>query len=355
MMSGIAIHRNRYFTGKFMSERDFATDPEYFLSRHRLHHRLFHGWGIVCGLDVVDHPREECRDRWVEVLPGIAVDGRGREVVFEEAAAVEVLPCPDDDSGIAPSGSFVVVARYAEEEVEPVPALYAEGTADPKLREANRLRELARIEVLPVAEVGDPAAGEGSASPPPEWVALALVRRPDQAGEALVIDPAGRRELGDPTRIEAINWPHGGTLSLAHLREEMDGALKLSFSSPLRPADGTATGVNPYTLVVEAAVGGGSRQPLAGTPKLSDDGEAALFRLDPEVLADPEPLGGKTVFVTLRCDFILDRAGNPIDGGHLRGRLPGGRGAPGGVFESWFHVEAAPAGGDQDSQKQSEG
>jgi len=353
MMSGIAIHRNQYFTGKFMSERDFATDPEYFLSRHRLHHRLFHGWGIVCGLEVVDHPREECRDRWVEVLPGIAVDGRGRELVLEEAAAVEVLPCPDDDFGSGPGGPFLVFARYHEEEVEPVPALYAEGTADPKLREANRLREVTGIEALPVGEVGDPEVGEGSASPS-ERVALALVRRPDRAGEALVIDPSPRRELGDPTRIEAINWSHGGTVSLAQLREAMDGALKLSFSSPLRPADGSATGINPYTLVVEVAAGAGSRQPLAGTPELAADGEAALFHIDPEVLANPEPLCGKTVFVTLRCDFILDRAGNPVDGGHLCGCLPGGRGIPGGVYESWFHVEV-PAGSDQGSQKQSEG
>lgn len=332
MMPSIAIHRNRYFTGKFMSERDFATDPEYFLSRHRLHHRLFHGWGIVCGLEVVDHPREECRDRWVEVLPGIAVDGSGREIVLEEAVAVEVLP-----AGTEPTGPFAVCARYDEEEVEPVPALYAEGIADPKLREANRLREVARIEALPVGEVGDPGTA-------PERIALALVHRPDQPGEALRIDPAGRRELGDPTRLEAINWPHGGTVSLAQLREEMDGALALTFSAPLRPADGDATGINPYTFLVEWVASAGSRQPLVGTPELSSDGQVAVFRLDPESLC------GKTVFVTLKCDFILDRAGRPIDGGHLGGRLPGGHGTPGGVFESWFHVEAAPAG----SLKQSE-
>jgi hypothetical protein len=42
--------------------------------------------------------------------------------------------------------------------------------------------------------------------------------------------------------------------------------------------------------------------------------------------------------VTLRCDFILDCHGNPVDGTHLRGRLPTGNGTMGGNFESWFRV-----------------
>jgi hypothetical protein len=49
-------------------------------------------------------------------------------------------------------------------------------------------------------------------------------------------------------------------------------------------------------------------------------------------------LANNIVYVSLKCDFILDCHGNPVDGNHLRGRLPSGNGTPGGVFESWFRV-----------------
>ena len=36
----IAVERNRYLTGKFMTARDFCIEQDYELSRHRLHQRL---------------------------------------------------------------------------------------------------------------------------------------------------------------------------------------------------------------------------------------------------------------------------------------------------------------------------
>ena len=69
-----ASERNRFFTGKSMTARDFTDEQRYFLSRHWLHNRLLHGWGIVCGLRVRYHWNPDCRDRWVIVEPGIAID-----------------------------------------------------------------------------------------------------------------------------------------------------------------------------------------------------------------------------------------------------------------------------------------
>src|SRR5690348_10815975 len=91
----IVLERNRYFTGKYMTPRDFAGEQEYFLSRHRLHNRLLHGWGIVCGLDVEPHPNPDCADRWVVVRAGIAIDCCGRELVLLKDTAFELpLPAP---------------------------------------------------------------------------------------------------------------------------------------------------------------------------------------------------------------------------------------------------------------------
>jgi hypothetical protein len=79
------------------------------------------------------------------------------------------------------------------------------------------------------------------------------------------------------------------------------------------------------------------------------DGTRAVFTIDPDLWdRNHRPparrgtwrpgLQGQFVIVTLLCDFILDCHGNPVDGDHLRGRLPSGNGTPGGVFRSWFAV-----------------
>ena len=49
-------------------------------------------------------------------------------------------------------------------------------------------------------------------------------------------------------------------------------------------------------------------------------------------------LENQTVYITLKCDFILDCHDVPVDGDHLGGLLPSGNGVRGGTFESWFYV-----------------
>ena len=94
----IATERNRYFTGKYMTARDFADEQRYFLSRHRLN-RLLHGWGIACGLGVTMHPDKACARRWVVVRAGIAIDCCGREVILARDTSFR-LPLPwADDAG----------------------------------------------------------------------------------------------------------------------------------------------------------------------------------------------------------------------------------------------------------------
>src|SRR5258707_11242079 len=106
----IATERNRYFTGKYMAARDFQNEQDYFLSRHRLHNRLLHGWGIVCGLKVTPHPNPDCANRWVVIHPGIAIDCCGRELIIECETPFQ-LPLSDaptncgDDESTAQTGA----------------------------------------------------------------------------------------------------------------------------------------------------------------------------------------------------------------------------------------------------------
>src|SRR5205823_14328173 len=66
--------RNHYFTGKLLVERDFTDEQRYYVEKMRHHNRRLHGWGVVCGLRVHEHDNAACRDRFVCVDPGRAVD-----------------------------------------------------------------------------------------------------------------------------------------------------------------------------------------------------------------------------------------------------------------------------------------
>lgn len=385
----IAFERNRYFTGKYMTARDFSDEQGYFLSRHRLHNRFFHGWGVACGLGIVPHPDAACRERWVVVRAGLALDCCGRELFLPRNTPFELPLPPDADEGEEGTESdgkrrcferpFLLCLRYAEEEVEPVPALYAEGDCDPRHREANRVREAAELVACSLDEVGpgcwlEPGGGEdlpcrddcdddppGPAGvcldprcPCGERVPLALVRPCDPEASwasGFEIDTLGVRRVAVPagihTHVAAINWPHGGEVSLRQLREEMGGRLTVRFDRQLLPAEGEATGIGEHTF---AARYGGVQQdleflasPEEAIPRL-EDGCLAVYPVDPSYLKGKRNIAGNMVYVTLRCDFVLDCHGIPVDGDHLKGRLPSGNGVPGGTFESWFRVVAGEEG-----------
>lgn len=343
----VATRRNRYFTGKFMTADDFATDPEYFLSRHRLHNRLLHGWGIARGLKLIPHPNPECRWEWVVVEPGVALDPLGREVLLCEATPVEVNP---GRSALLPAVLFLT---YDEEVIEPLPALYAEGPRDPGDREPNRIEERPRFEVVPLDAVASwewprPEASPGDLYPEPGepelWarVALGLIH---EGEDGLVLDLGRRRELATApsplTRIEAINWPHAGGLSPARFWDEMGGRLEVRFESPLATQDGTTT-LDPAVFTVEVGPVQGPRRPVQGDVGLEENGRIAVFATQPRGEGyTREDFNDETLFVTLRCDFLLDGRGLAVDGGHLGGVLPSGRGVPGGLFESWFSLRTA--------------
>ncbi len=385
----IATERSRFFTGKFMTARDFRTDQGYFLSRHRMHNRLLHGWGIVCGLRVTPHPDPDCADSWVMVGPGIAIDCCGRELILEKAKAVKVWDPPESPGQSltplteADLAEFLICIQYDEKEVEFVPVMDLEGACDPNHQEANRIREQVILESRDPGKVAENCwpASEGSMEeccrddcdtdlpgpagiclepdcPCGECVPLALVKPalvppPQSATGYLIteneIDSSGRRQLPVPpkflTHIGGINWPHGGEVNLSCLNDDMEGQLKIKFDRKLLPIDNGATGINTYTFIVR--YGGVQHHieflPYEEHPKLNEEQCTAIFAIDKDYL--PTPLGtGKyslvenTVYVTLKCDFVLDCHGNPVDGNHLRGQLPSGDGVPGGTFESWFRI-----------------
>ncbi len=399
----IPTERNRFFTGKYMTARDFDAEQDYLLSRQHLHNRLMHGWGIVCGLRVEPHPKDSCKQDWVIVKAGVALDCCGREIYLPSDTAFEVpmdqMP-PVVDKKQKPDGLLLCI-RYGEQEIEQVPVLYAENGCNPNQHEANRLKETPRLEVRKLDEVGDSCwripdgdqefdpdkeciddCGEQLSSPAggcinpvcacAELVPLALLvpmaededQQKTTKPTRFEIDLRGRRHLPVPieqlTRVVGINWPHGGEVCLEELRDEsgMGCKLKIHFNRKLiQTGDSYANGINEFTFV--AQYGGAQKVlefvPAENPPDLEQDGCTAVFHIDPEYLelGRRHNLAGTTVYVTLRCDFILDCHEMPVDGNHLAGRLPSGNGLPGGDFVSWFNVvhEHSEPDGEEENHK----
>jgi hypothetical protein len=69
--------RNRFFHGKMMDVYHFEMETGYGISMRRTLNRLVAGYGVLCGLDVVQGD-DPCS---VRVTPGAAIDGWGREII----------------------------------------------------------------------------------------------------------------------------------------------------------------------------------------------------------------------------------------------------------------------------------
>jgi hypothetical protein len=163
------------------------------------------------------------------------------------------------------------------------------------------------------------------------------------------IDLSGRRSIGQArshlTHVCRINWPHGGVVSAGWLKKQRQ--LTIWFDRDLEQVPPTGysgpRGINAGTFIVEYGAGFEDLDfvPYDPPPVLAPDQRTAVYTLDDQ----PQGPGsgfryliGHTVYVTLKCDFVLDCEGNPVDGNHLGGRLPTGDGVRGGTFESWFTV-----------------
>jgi len=56
------FERVKYFYGQLLGVREFQSEQAYFFEKHRLHNRYLHGYGVVCGLEVIPciAPRDPC-------------------------------------------------------------------------------------------------------------------------------------------------------------------------------------------------------------------------------------------------------------------------------------------------------
>lgn len=364
----LMLERIRYFTGRHMTARDFTDADAYHRTMRHLHNRVLHGAGIACGLEVSMHPRPECG---VIVRCGLAIDCCGREIVVPRTVNLRIDwdQWPKSTDGDTPQEGYVLLLclEYCEVLTEKVPVLYSTTACAGSEYEEGRIRESYALrwhaaketdleqygwhtakgcppeEADPCGKpLADPCNGDDSSQccldprcPPCHCVPLAVLRGTDEKPE---LATGGRRDIGRPqeqlTHICWTSWPHGGVVKLSdfsRLRVRFDRELK-DYKFAVEPGP---RGINERTFVVQY---GQQLEDLdfvmfTNPPSVEADRRTASF----EILR-PHEYVDNIIHVTLRCDFILDCHDNPVDGDHLRGRLPTGNGVPGGIFESWFKV-----------------
>jgi len=363
----LMLDRIRYFTGRHMTARDFCDADAYHRTMRHLHNRVLHGSGVACGLEVAIHPRPECG---VIVKCGLAIDCCGREIVLPKAVAQRI---PWDNWEKTAGGNqdthyvLLLCLEYRESLTEKVPVLYSNEACSSAHYEEGRIREsyALRWHVVKEAELEahgwhltrgcapddskdpcadskpEPCSGDSleccldTKCPPDHCVALAVVRGSEAQP---IVETEGRSSISQAqehlTHICWISWPHGGLVKLSDLKQ-LSVRFDRMLAEPKEESVAGPSGINELTFFAQY---GGRREDLDFVlfdkqPRLLADRRTAVF----DVIRSNDCLN-HIVDVTLRCDFIIDCNGNPVDGNHLRGRLPTGDGVAGGTFHSWFRV-----------------
>src|SRR5262245_57531388 len=122
-MAGDTIDRMNYYERQFLGAQDFKAQADYDRDMRRRHNLGHHTWGIVIGLQMVERPREgDPAAVDVFILPGMAVDGLGREILllheekldpalfdsFANALHREVWIAFDEELTLRPAAGFEV-------------------------------------------------------------------------------------------------------------------------------------------------------------------------------------------------------------------------------------------------------
>src|SRR4029453_1272983 len=129
----MSFSRPRYFYGQLLDVRHFESEQEYFKRKLWMLNRMVSGYGVVCGLDV----QVGDDDHSVVVMPGLALDKFGREIVVphrSKKVPIESRPPKDpektekkeqykDEGGHCDDDWVHLVICYQECRTDPEPVL----------------------------------------------------------------------------------------------------------------------------------------------------------------------------------------------------------------------------------------
>ena len=145
--------RTRYFNGMFITKEDLWTDQNNNRLKHALMNRAM-GQGVVWGFDVCLDGEVVC------VLPGYGVDCCGNDIVISSAYRVDSHALVRDPAAAATlakgrSHRMNLLLEYFECPEEPRPVHGDPCAPDQVSCEMSRIRETARLRLIPPCEVDD--------------------------------------------------------------------------------------------------------------------------------------------------------------------------------------------------------
>jgi len=85
--------RPRYYARQLITADDLTLDQQYSRSKQRLHNRLLHGWGVVCGALVKSIPKSDGtgNEPWkVLIEPGFILGPYGDEISIDQSCTVDL-------------------------------------------------------------------------------------------------------------------------------------------------------------------------------------------------------------------------------------------------------------------------
>ena len=184
----VALHPHY---GMLLGVADFQADQAYHRGKMQLHNAWAHGWGVLWGLDVrIDAGKGE-----VAVAPGLALDGRGRELHNDGAMCVNVqrwFEAHRNDAGFVYTDTAGVIRFDAHVRIRhhaclsaPVPALADSCSNDSAGIAYSRVFETVLIELVP-----GPAPARSHRNPVLRVLAGLQDARKDDAGVVLPDDQA---------------------------------------------------------------------------------------------------------------------------------------------------------------------
>jgi hypothetical protein len=147
--------RNFYFTGKLLLERDFNDEQRYVIEKFLHHHQRLHGWGVVCGLKVKEHPNPACQSRFVCIEPGTALDCCGHEIFVPREECLDITKLEafqalkkEKEEGEVTPHTLQVCVRYRECPTEEIPVLFDECGCDETRCAPNRMLESYEFDLI---------------------------------------------------------------------------------------------------------------------------------------------------------------------------------------------------------------
>lgn len=108
------FRRINFFKGFFTRAEDWQKAQDYHLEKRKFHHRFLHTPGVVFGcLDNLKVTAARGGTR-LNIAPGYAIDGEGRDLYLPKQETVPIVPQNYD-----PPATVYVIIQYNEKEVDP--------------------------------------------------------------------------------------------------------------------------------------------------------------------------------------------------------------------------------------------